>query len=70
VGEAGYQMLFQSVGASAGQGLALSVLYRVSSILIWSLPGALFLAAAGRPTAAEMERELAEEETHEPPPAG
>ncbi len=69
VGEAGYQMLFQSVGATAGQGLALSVLYRISSILIWSLPGALFLAAAGRPTSAEMERELAEEEPGEPPQA-
>ncbi len=53
VGEAAYQSLFHSVGATLTQGFTLSVLYRVSSILLWSLPGAMFLALSEKPTGIE-----------------
>lgn len=67
VGERSYQFFFESVDVSAGHGLALSVLYRISSIFIWSLPGAVLLAVGGKPTSAQVEEELAREASDEAP---
>jgi hypothetical protein len=41
--------------------MALSVLFRVSTVVVWSLLGALFLIRGERPTQAQLEQELAEE---------
>jgi hypothetical protein len=41
--------------------MALSVLFRVLTVVVWSLLGAVFLMLGERPTHAQLERELAEE---------
>jgi len=42
--------------------MALAVLFRVSTAVVWSLLGAVFLILGERPSRAELERELTEEE--------
>jgi hypothetical protein len=41
--------------------MALSVLFRVSTVVVWSMLGAVFLIRGERPTPAQLEQELAEE---------
>jgi uncharacterized protein (TIRG00374 family) len=62
VGEWAYAVLFSRLSPSNWiPAMALSVLFRVSTVVVWSLLGAVFLIRGERPTHAQLEQELAEE---------
>jgi hypothetical protein len=62
VGEWAYAVLFSQLSpANWTPAMALSVLFRVLTVVVWSLLGAVFLMLGERPTHAQLERELAEE---------
>ena len=61
VGERSYQGLLNTVGVPMNQAAVMGVLFNLTRT-IWSLPGAAFLAVAGkRPSAEEMKKELEQE---------
>ncbi len=63
VGEWAYAMLFSRLDPSNWtKAMALSVLFRLSTAVVWSLLGAVFLIRGERPSRAELEQEAAEEE--------
>ncbi len=63
VGEWAYAGLFSRLNpANWTAAMALSVLFRVSTAMVWSLLGAVFLIVGERPTRAALEQELAQEE--------
>jgi len=63
VGEWAYAVLFSSLDpANWTKGMALSVLFRLSTVVVWSLVGAVFLAVGGAPSRAELEHEVEQEE--------
>jgi uncharacterized protein (TIRG00374 family) len=62
VGEWAYAVLFSRLSPSNWTpAMALSVLFRVSTVVVWSMLGAVFLILGERPTHAELEQEVAEE---------
>jgi hypothetical protein len=62
VGERSFQGLLATVGVPMNQAAVMGVLFNVTRT-IWSLPGAAFLAIAGKkPSTDEMKEELKKEE--------
>jgi len=71
VGEWAYAVLFSRLSPSNWTpAMALSVLFRVSTVVVWTILGAVFLIRGERPTRAQLERELAEEKELLSEPAG
>jgi len=63
VGEWAYAGLFSRLDpANWTAAMALSVLFRVSTAMVWSLLGAVFLIVGERPSRRALEQELAQEE--------
>lgn len=63
VGEWAYAVLFSRLDpANWTRAMALSVLFRVSTAVVWSMLGAVFLIRGERPSRGDLEEELAREE--------